>query len=38
LKQVAKTYLTKENENTAVVTSTSKRAELEALGFDIQAL
>jgi hypothetical protein len=38
LKQVAKTYLTKENENTAVVTSTSKRAELEALGFDIQTL
>ena len=38
LKQVAKTYLTKENENVAVVTSTSKRAELEALGFDIQSL
>jgi len=38
LKLVAKTYLTKENENVAVVTSTSKRAELENLGFDIQAL
>ncbi|MCB5162067.1 insulinase family protein [Marinomonas algarum] len=38
LKQVAKTYLTKENENTAVVTSTSKRAELESIGFDIQTL
>jgi Zn-dependent M16 (insulinase) family peptidase len=38
LQQVAKTYLTKENENVAVVTSTSKREELEALGFDIQAL
>lgn len=38
LQQVAKTYLTKENENVAVVTSTSKRAELEALGFDIQTL
>jgi Zn-dependent M16 (insulinase) family peptidase len=38
LKQVAKTYLTQENENIAVVTSTSKRAELEALGFDIQTL
>ncbi|MEP0071374.1 MAG: insulinase family protein [Marinomonas sp.] len=38
LKQVTKTYLVKENENIAVVTSTSKRAELEALGFDIQTL
>jgi len=38
LQHVTKTYLTKENENTAVVTSTSKRAELEALGFDIQTL
>ncbi|NVK75302.1 MAG: insulinase family protein [Oceanospirillaceae bacterium] len=38
LKHVTKTYLTKENENVAVVTSTSKRAELEALGFDIQSL
>jgi len=38
LKQVARTYLTKENENIAVVTSTSKRGELEALGFDIQTL
>ncbi|RCW99926.1 insulinase family protein [Marinomonas foliarum] len=38
LQQVAKTYLTKENENVAVVTSTSKRTELEALGFDIQTL
>lgn len=38
LKQVTKTYLTKENENVAVVTSTSKRAELETLGFDIQTL
>lgn len=38
LKQVTKTYLTKENENVAVVTSTSKRAELEKLGFDIQTL
>jgi len=38
LKQVTKTHLTKENENVAVVTSTSKRAELEALGFAIQAL
>lgn len=38
LKQVTKAYLTKENENMAVVTSTSKRAELEALGFDIQTL
>ncbi|MBR7890212.1 insulinase family protein [Marinomonas sp. A79] len=38
LKQVTQTYLTKENENLAVVTSTSKRAELESLGFDIQTL
>ena len=38
LQQVAKTYLIKENENVAVVTSTSKRAEIEALGFDIQTL
>ncbi|RBP78683.1 peptidase M16 [Marinomonas rhizomae] len=38
LKEVTKTYLTKENENVAVVTSTSKRAELETLGFDIQTL
>lgn len=38
LKQVTKTYLVKENENIAVVTSTSKRAELEALGFDIKTL
>jgi Zn-dependent M16 (insulinase) family peptidase len=38
LKQVTKAYLTQENENIAVVTSTSKRAELEALGFDIQTL
>ena len=38
LQQVAKKYLIKENESVAVVTSTSKRAELEALGFDIQTL
>jgi len=38
LQQVAKTYLTKENENIAVVTSVTKRDELEALGFDIQSL
>ena len=38
LKQVTKTYLIKENESVAVVTSPSKRAELEALGFDIQTL
>ena len=38
LKQVAKTYLVKENENVAVVTSTAKREELEALGFEIQTL
>ncbi|GAA0837727.1 MULTISPECIES: insulinase family protein [Marinomonas] len=38
LKAVTKAYLNKENENVAVVTSTSKRAELEALGFDIQTL
>ena len=38
LRQVAKTYLTKENESVVVVTSTSKRGELEALGFDIQTL
>jgi len=38
LKHVAKTYLIKENENVAVVTSTAKREELETLGFDIQTL
>ncbi|BFM50330.1 insulinase family protein [Marinomonas sp. THO17] len=38
LQQVAKTYLTQENENLAVVSSASKREELETLGFDIQSL
>ncbi|AEF56331.1 insulinase family protein [Marinomonas posidonica] len=38
LQQVAKTYLTKENENIAVVSSVTKRDELESLGFDIQSL
>ncbi|MCV2404060.1 insulinase family protein [Marinomonas sp. C2222] len=38
LKQVTKTYLTEQNENVAVVSATSKREELEALGFTIQAL
>ena len=38
LQRVTKTYLTKANENVAVVTATSKRAELESLGFDIQTL
>ncbi|MBJ7539558.1 insulinase family protein [Marinomonas transparens] len=38
LKKVARAYLTKENESVAVVTATAKRDELEALGFEIQAL
>ncbi|MDB4837404.1 insulinase family protein [Marinomonas sp.] len=38
LKHVTKTYLVKENENVAVVSATSKREELEAIGFTIQAL
>lgn len=38
LKAVTKAYLIADNENVAVVTSNSKRAELEALGFEIQTL
>ncbi|TYL49096.1 insulinase family protein [Marinomonas sp. IMCC 4694] len=38
LKLVTKAYLTKDNESVAVVTSTSKRDELERLGFAIQTL
>ena len=38
LQHVARTYLVKENENVAVVSSTAKRTELEALGFNIETL
>ena len=38
LKRVAKLYLTKENENTAVVTATSNKAMLEEAGFEVCTL
>ncbi|MBJ7556381.1 insulinase family protein [Marinomonas spartinae] len=38
LKAVTKAYLTKDNESVAVVTSNTRRAELEKLGFAIQTL